>query len=52
LERREIERGDRNIGVAKEQLEIVHKNMVFDVEVDTYKNTIEECTQKILSKLK
>jgi chloramphenicol 3-O phosphotransferase len=51
LERRELERGDRNIGMAKEQLEVVHKNMVYDVEVDTYKNTIEECIQKILSKL-
>jgi chloramphenicol 3-O phosphotransferase len=51
LERRELARGDRSVGIAKEQLEFVHKNILYDVEVDTFKNTIEECAQKILTNL-
>ena len=49
LERRELERGDRTIGMAKEQLKFVHKNIIYDVEVDTYKNTSEECILNILN---
>lgn len=52
LERRERERGDRKVGMAREQLEFVHKNMVYDVEVNTYENTMDECVRKILDKLK
>jgi chloramphenicol 3-O phosphotransferase len=51
LERREHERGDRKAGMAKEQLEFVHKNMEYDVEVDTYHNTLEECAQQIINRL-
>ncbi|SEO88917.1 AAA family ATPase [Paenibacillus sp. OV219] len=51
LERRERVRGDRNIGIAKEQLEIVHKHMKYDVEINTYENSTEECVSKILAAL-
>ncbi|NIK70418.1 AAA family ATPase [Paenibacillus sp. BK720] len=51
LERRERVRGDRTIGIAKEQLKIVHQNMKYDVEVNTYENSTEECVSKILNTL-
>ncbi|SFD49585.1 chloramphenicol 3-O phosphotransferase [Paenibacillus catalpae] len=52
LERRERVRGDRTIGIAKEQLKIVHQNMKYDVEINTYENSTEECVSKILNALK
>ncbi|WP_219838182.1 AAA family ATPase [Paenibacillus sp. R14(2021)] len=51
LERRERIRGDRNIGIAKEQLNIVHKSIIYGVEVNTYENSTEECVSKILNAL-
>lgn len=35
LERREIERGDRVIGQARGQYDIVHADMCYDLEIDT-----------------
>lgn len=35
LERREIERGDRVIGQARGQYDIVHADMCYDIEIDT-----------------
>jgi chloramphenicol 3-O phosphotransferase len=35
LEQRERERGDRVIGLARSQLAFVHRNMTYDVTVDT-----------------
>lgn len=52
LARRERERGDRRIGQALEQLEFVHKEEVYDVEVDTYAEGLENCTEKIVHTLK
>ncbi|WMJ88690.1 chloramphenicol phosphotransferase CPT family protein [Anaerocolumna sp. MB42-C2] len=51
LERREKERGNRRVGQAKEQLEFFHKNEIYDIEVDTFNNTISECAQLITDKL-
>lgn len=48
LERREKSRGDRSIGQAKRQLEYVHKNEIYDVEVDTCAESVEECSRKIV----
>jgi chloramphenicol 3-O phosphotransferase len=51
LEHREQARGDRNIGQAKKQLEFVHQqNEVYDIEVDTYRDTIESCVKLIVDK--
>jgi chloramphenicol 3-O phosphotransferase len=51
LERREKARGDRNIGLAKKQLEFVHKNEIYDIEVNTYTENAEECSKKIIESL-
>jgi len=47
LERRERTRGDRPVGLAKAQYTIVHKNIGYDLEVNTFTNSIEECSKKI-----
>ncbi|WP_240417783.1 chloramphenicol phosphotransferase CPT family protein [Paenibacillus periandrae] len=43
LERREQERGDRPIGLAKAQIDIVHQHHRYDLEVDTHDNSIRKC---------
>lgn len=52
LERREKARGDRTIGQAKRQLEFVHRDVVYDVEVDTFHEDREECIMRIFETLK
>lgn len=47
LERRERERGDRPIGLAKAQFEMVHKHSRYDFEVNTSDNSITECANMI-----
>jgi len=52
LIRREISRGDRDIGLAVEQLAYLSpKEQIYDVAVDTYTNTTEECADKIIAML-
>lgn len=51
LERREKERGDRDIGQAKWQFDKVHTHKIYDIEVNSYENTIEECVKMINEKL-
>lgn len=51
LERRERVRGDRNIGQARRQLEYVHKSEIYDIEVNTFVESIEECLNKIIEML-
>jgi chloramphenicol 3-O phosphotransferase len=51
LRRREKERGDRNIGQAESQLSILNPQDTYDITVDTYENTVEECADKIIEKL-
>lgn len=48
---REIARGDRTSGMAASQAEIVHKGMVYDVEVDTTRAESLECAQTIAAHL-
>ena len=47
LERRERERGDRQKGLARYQFERVHAHDVYDIQVDSSTNTIEECASVI-----
>lgn len=42
LERREIARGDRQVGFAKMQLEWVHRHGDYDAEVNTFTHTLEQ----------
>ena len=48
LEKREKLRGDRPIGLAKSQLENFHVGIKYDIEVNTFDNTVDECVQKIV----
>jgi chloramphenicol 3-O phosphotransferase len=52
LERRELKRGDRTIGQAKGQLNNMNFNDIYDLEVNTYVNSIEECVRVIKNKIK
>ena len=52
LRRREKERGDRQIGLAEEQLPILCPlDNTYDITVDTHSNTKEECADKIIELL-
>ena len=47
LERRELRRGDRPIGLARAQFDKVHQQCEYDLEVNTYSHTITECAAAI-----
>jgi chloramphenicol 3-O phosphotransferase len=49
LRRREIERGDRKIGQAEEQLSTLYPQNTYDLTVDTFHNSTEECADKIMA---
>ncbi|MDA3832185.1 MAG: AAA family ATPase [Spirochaetales bacterium] len=51
VEERERKRGDRRTGLAKAQFEVVHKNKVYDLEVDTSHLSPEQCAETILKYL-
>jgi chloramphenicol 3-O phosphotransferase len=50
LERREKDRGDRRIGMAKWQADHVHEGMTYDLELDTSMLTPTQCAHLILDK--
>ena len=52
LEARERERGDRLIGLARWQYDRVHKDMRYDLEVDTSRATPMECAELIRQKFR
>jgi chloramphenicol 3-O phosphotransferase len=47
LEQREKQRKDRTWGQAREQFEVVHAHVVYDLEVDTALHSPEECAQRV-----
>ncbi len=51
LERRERERGDRTIGIARDQIDRVHAHGVYDMEVDTALHDPAECALQIQQRL-
>jgi chloramphenicol 3-O phosphotransferase len=51
-EAREIARGDRVIGMAASQAEIVHRGVVYDIEVDTTHTEALECARAIAARLR
>ena len=51
LRRREKERGDRGIGQGESQLSQLTPQDTYDITVDTYINTKEECAGKIIEML-
>ncbi|MCB2288928.1 chloramphenicol phosphotransferase CPT family protein [Clostridium sp. CS001] len=52
LERRELQRGDRRIGQAKGQLSNMDFNDIYDLEVNTYENSTDECVSVIINQMK
>lgn len=52
LERRERERGDRQIGQARWQREHMHSHDIYDLKLDTSRQSADECTQQITCLLK
>ncbi len=49
LRSREAARGDRRIGLAELQYSMVHKDRVYDIEVDTSSRSSEDCASEILA---
>jgi chloramphenicol 3-O phosphotransferase len=49
---REQSRGDRRIGLAASQLEYVHKQETYDIEVNTHNQSLLECAKQIADRLK
>ena len=52
LRRREKERGNRRIGEGEQRLADIDLNVVYDITVDTFINTPEECADVIIDLLK
>jgi chloramphenicol 3-O phosphotransferase len=50
--KREIDRGDRQVGLARWLYDKVHKDKIYDFEVDTSQATPEECAQQIIEYIK
>ncbi|GAA1019160.1 hypothetical protein GCM10009565_02660 [Amycolatopsis albidoflavus] len=48
---REVARGDRVIGMAASQAEMVHRGMVYDLEVDTTRTESLECARTIAARV-
>ncbi len=48
---REVARGDRVIGMAAAQAEVVHRGMVYDLEVDTTRTESLECARTIAAQV-
>src|SRR3569833_487522 len=42
LERREMARGDRGLGYARSQIDIVHEHAPYDLDVDTHMSTVAD----------
>ena len=47
LARRELERGNREPGLAARQYQLVHADKIYDIDVDTSISTPEECAAAI-----
>lgn len=51
LEKREMKRGDRMVGSAKAQNKLVHVGKTYDLDIDTGKNDLQICVDKIVGYL-
>ena len=49
LENRERQRKDRPIGLAKRQNDLVHRNALYDLEIDTSNIDIDMCAKRIVN---
>lgn len=48
---REAARGDRIVGMARAQAEVVHRGVRYDVVVDTTTAPVDECAREVLARL-
>jgi chloramphenicol 3-O phosphotransferase len=48
---REVARGDRVIGMAESQADLVHRGVVYDIEVDTTRTESLDCARQIATHL-
>ncbi len=48
LEERERQRGDRGVGLARKQFDVVHANALYDVEINTAEMTQAQCMDRIV----
>ena len=51
LEQREVARGNRPVGLARWQFERMHRQVVYDLQVDTAAYSPEECASQIMAAL-
>lgn len=51
LKQREVDRGDRRIGLAESQLHNVHQGVIYHLEINTDKSSPEQCAHKIFNML-
>ena len=51
LNRREIQRGDRDIGLAASQIKHMESKVNYDLIIDTHAHSLEECTRQIIKLL-
>lgn len=49
LERRESQRDARRQGFARQQFESIHKGKIYDVLVNTFEMSADECVEKVVS---
>ena len=52
LEQREKNRKDRTLGQAREQFDVIHKYVTYDLELDTSKLSTDKCTELVIERLK
>jgi chloramphenicol 3-O phosphotransferase len=52
LKQRELERGNRHVGLAEFQFERVHQGVMYDVEINTSASSPEECARQIIDALR
>tara|TARA_R100001143_G_scaffold63576_1_gene72208 strand:- start:1969 stop:2532 length:564 start_codon:yes stop_codon:yes gene_type:complete len=50
LEQRERDRGDREIGLARTQVDIVHRGIEYDLMIDSQQTGLEDCARLICEK--
>ena len=48
LERRERQRDERRQGFARQQFENIHKGKIYDIFVNTFEMSADECSRKII----
>jgi chloramphenicol 3-O phosphotransferase len=51
LERREAARGDRRVGAARSQYDLIHAHGTYDLELDTSLASAEQCAERVAAML-